>query len=294
MISTTAVLWGLLGALFIGASDCIARVTAQTINSNVLFLFIMGCSSMVLVGGQSMFGSLPPFHAYAWLVSALSGALTLIALYFLYLALARGPVSVASPAASTFVVMLVAINIFAGESWSVAHLLAIALVFFGVSQLARHSPDAVEDHGYDAAWLRRTAVYALLAAIAVTVRMFMAQEAGDVLGAMHALTLNRVFALLSAVIVLIWQLSRKVSIVAPRGRMLGLVLLQALFETLAIGAFLTGSATAGRIGTTIGFSAFAVTTVLIARIWLGEKIGKRRSIWMMVVLAGLVLGSYAA
>ncbi len=294
MISSTAVMWGLLGALFIGASDCIARVTAQSINSNVLFLFIMGCSSVVLIGGQLLFSSLPPFHMYAWSVSAISGALNLVALYFLYLALARGPVSVASPAASTFVVMLVLLNIVAGEAWSVAHLIAIAVVFFGVSQLARHSPGAVEDKDFDAAWLRRTALYGLLAASAVTIRMFMAQEAGDVLGAMHALTLNRAFAFAGAVIILMWQLSRKLTISFPRGHMLGLVLLQTMFETLALASFLTGSASAGRIGTTIGFSAFAVTTALIARIWLGEKIGRRRSFWMIVVLGGLVLASYAA
>ena len=190
MISSTAVMWGLLGALCIGASDCIARVTAQSINSNVLFLFIMGCSSVVLISGQLLFNELPPFHVYAWSVSAISGALNLVALYFLYLALARGPVSVASPAASTFVVMLVMLNIIAGEAWSFSHVVAVVVVFLGVSQLARHSPAAAEDKDFDAAWLRRTALYGLAAAGTVTVRMFMAQEAGDVLGAMHALTLN--------------------------------------------------------------------------------------------------------
>ena len=73
--------------------------------------------------------------------------------------------------------------------------------------------------------------------------------------------------------------------------MLRLVLLQTLFESLALGSFLIGSASASRIGTTIGFSAFSVITALIAWVWLGEAIGKRRAWWMLVVVGGLILGS---
>jgi len=59
MISTTAILWGLLGAILIGVSDCIARVTAKAIPSSVLFLFIMGCSTAVLLGTQMVTANLP-------------------------------------------------------------------------------------------------------------------------------------------------------------------------------------------------------------------------------------------
>ena len=291
MISTVAILWGLLGALCIGASDCIARVTTQTINSNILFLFIMGTSSFVLLGAQLLTSNLPPFHAYAWAVSAGSGLLNLLALYFLYKALARGPVTVASPAASTFVVMLVLMNAIAGEPWSFTQLIAVAVVFLGVSQLARHSPAAAEDKPYDAKWLRWTAIYGLAAAATVTVRFFMAQEAGDVIGPFHALTLNRLFAFIGALCIAAWQIAKRMQLTLPKGRMLRLVLLQTLFESLALGSFLIGSASASRIGTTIGFSAFSVITALIAWVWLGEAIGKRRAWWMLVVVGGLILGS---
>ena len=275
MITATAILWGLLGAILIGVSDCIARVTAKAIPSSVLFLFIMGCSSAVLLGTQIATANLPPFHTYAWTVSAISGILNLVALYFLYKALARGPVTVASPAASTFVVMLVLLNI-------------------GVSQLARHSPTANEDRDFDSAWLRTTALLGLAAAGAVTVRMFMAQEAADAVGPLHALTLNRGFAFLGAVVLTAWLFLRAAELTWPRGRMLRLVLLQTLLETLALGAFLIGSSGAGRVGATIGFSAFSAVTAIAAWIWLGEAIGKRRALWMLLVAGGLALGSMSA
>jgi len=294
MITTTAILWGLLGAILIGVSDCIARVTAKAIPSSVLFLFIMGCSTAVLLGTQIVTTNLPPFHAYAWTVSAISGILNLVALYFLYKALARGPVTVASPAASTFVVMLVLLNALAGQPWTIAQLAAVGLVFIGVSQLARHSPTANEDRSFDTAWLRTTAFLGLAAAAAVTVRMFMAQEAGDAVGAFHALTLNRGFAFLGAVVLTVWLILRASKLTWPKGRMLRLVLLQTLLETLALGAFLIGSSGAGRVGATIGFSAFSAVTAITAWVWLGEPIGKRRAIWMLLVAGGLALGSMSA
>ena len=42
------ILWGLLGAIFIGASDCIARVTSQKVAVSILFTSIMGVSLIAL------------------------------------------------------------------------------------------------------------------------------------------------------------------------------------------------------------------------------------------------------
>lgn len=291
MIPASAILWGLAGAVLIGASDCIARVTAQKISSSVLFLYIMGLSTTVLLGWQLVTQNLPPWHAYAWGVSAVSGILNILALFFLYKALARGPVTVASPAASTFVVLLVLLNIITGSAWNAWQLLAIGIVFLGVVQLSRHSDTAAEDRDYDGKWLRVTALYGLATAISITIRMYMAQEATDAVGAFHALTLNRMFALLTTLLLIAWLMLRHATIVWPRGRLFRLVLLQTLFETLALSAFLLGSSGGGRIGATIGFSVFSATSALIAWWWLGERIGLRRGLWMLVVGCGVALAT---
>lgn len=281
------VLWGLLGALLIGGSDCIARVTARRVSSSILFLAIMGLSLTVLSLWLSTAGDWPPWHPRAWAASALSGVLNLVALYFLYVALARGPVAVASPAASTFTVILVALNAFSGEAWSGLQLVAVVVVFTGVVMLAQRSESGIDDH-FDARWLRITAAYGLAAAAAVSLRMFLAQEAGVMLGALHALYLNRLFALLAAVVLLLWLLYRRTQLNWPSGPTTGLVVLQAILETGALAAFLIGSADDGRVAATIGFSAFAVATALFAWVFLGEGIGWRRGFWMCVTASGLV------
>jgi len=284
----TGLLWGLLGALMIGASDCIARVTARQVSSSVLFLAIMGLSTVVLSSWNSFSGDWPQWHTWGWTASAISGFLNLLALYFLYKALARGPVAVASPAASTFTVLLVLLNIVAGQPWSVSQLLALVIVFLGIVMLARPAATDAEVTHYDANWLRTTAMYGLLAAITVTLRMFLAQEAGTAIGAMSALYLNRLFAMIGAVILVLVILVRKQSLSWPKGNLRYLVILQAVTETLALGSFLIGSMHS-RVAATVGFSTFAAATAIFAWIWLGERIGAQRGFWIAVVAIGILV-----
>lgn len=283
------ILWGLAGAAFIGASDCIARVTAQRVASSILFLIIMGLSLMVLTVHLLIVGDWPTWNIRGWSASAISGLLNLVALYFLYKALAHGPVAVASPAASTFTVLLVLLNILAGQPWSWLQLVAMIVVFAGVAMLARPAAIDAEVEQHDARWIRVTLYYGLAAAVAVALRMFLAQEAASMLGAMHALYLNRLFALLGTLLLIAIILTRKKILAWPKGRTMRLVLFQAVFETGALGAFLIGSAGSGRIAATIGFSAFAAATALFAWGWLGERIGWQRGCWIIVIGFGVML-----
>lgn len=285
------ILWGLLGAVFIGASDCIARVTAQKVAVNILFLSIMGLSFAALTLWLGITMNWPPWHPMAWAASAVSGLLNLVALFFLYRALARGPVAVASPAASTFVVLLVAMNIFAGEPWSGLQIVAMLIAFTGVAMLARPARVDADTQHYDFAWLRYTALYGLAAAVTVALRMFFAQEAGAAIGPSHALYLNRMFALLGALILVLYTLYRTNKLIWPTGTVGRLVIAQAILETAALAAFLVGSANGGRVVATIGFSAFAAATALFAWWWLGERIGWQRGLWIVVTGIGVLLAA---
>ena len=282
----TGVLWGLLGATLIGSSDCVARVTAQRVSMSVLLFAVMGLSTVVLTVWMTMTGNWPVWHAYGWSTSAVSGLLNLFALYFLYTALARGPVSVASTAASSFSVILVALNALAGQPFVWQQLFAIVIVFIGIAMLARRGKSG-ESH--DAQHLRGTALFGLTAAVVISGRMFLAQEAADVLGSMQALYLNRIFALVGVIGLFIYETGMRRPRVWPSSAMLiWLVTLQALLETLALGSFLIGSETGDRIGASIGFASFAAVTAITAWIWLGEPIGWRRGFWMIWVAIGII------
>ena len=284
------IVWGVLGGCLIGVSDCIARVTTARVAVGVLLLIVMGGSALALTPVLAMTGQWPAWHTYGWAAAAVSGILNLVALAFLYRALMRGPVAVASPTASSFTVMLVGLNIAAGEPFDWRQVGGAALVFLGIVMLARRArrgAEALSDH--DSAWLRGTALFALGAAASVSLRMFLAQEARVALGTLEALYLTRVVATLGAAAFVGWQLSRGQRLAWPRGGLLWLVLAQMALETAALGAFLAGSAGTGRVGAAIGFSIFPAATVAAAWLWLGERISPRRIFWMGVVALGVAV-----
>jgi drug/metabolite transporter (DMT)-like permease len=281
-------LWGLAGALCIGGSDAAARWTTPRASLGALFLSIMGLSTAALAVWMAATGSWPRWDAYAWGASALSGALNLVALGFLYQALSRGPVSVASPAASSFVAMLVLINAAAGEPVTAAQAAATPLILLAVLMLAR--PDRSDSGRYDGAHLRVTALLGLACAASVSIRMFLAQEAATGLDPMAAVFLNRVFAAASALAWIGWELTRR-RFRAPRGRVIPVVIVQAALETMALFAFLTGSAGDGRAAASIGFAAFPAFTAIAAWAAYGDPIGWRRMLWIAVVVVGVALSS---
>jgi len=286
-----AVIWGLVAAVLVGCSDAIARKTAQHCDLNLLTLLVMAMSTAGMTVWFVATGDWPRWDRTAWLASAASGTLNVVVLFLLYTALRRGPVSVASPAASTFTVMLVGLNALSGEPWSYFQLIAVVVVFFGIVMLSRRSGSPGIDDAYDAKWIRTTALIGLAAAFAVSVRMYLAQDAGVILGAAGSLYLNRVFALIACLIVVGVLLVKKGSLLTPNMSILGLISAQAALEAAALGVFLVGSSGNGRIGASIGFSAFAAVTAIVVSFWLGEKIGKARSAWIALVVAGLMLAS---
>ena len=166
------------------------------------------------------------------------------------------------------------------------------IAFTGVAMLARPAHVDAEKHHYDFAWLRCTALYGLAAAATVSLRMFFAQEAGAAIGPLHALYLNRLFALLGALGLVLYALHRSNKLEWPTGTLRQLVIIQAVLETIALAAFLVGSANGGRVAATIGFSTFAAATALFAWWWLGENIGWQRGLWIVVTGFGVLLGTW--
>jgi len=288
----TGLLWGLAASLMIGASDCTARVTSQRASLLVLIFCVMAISTIVLSVLLLATDQLPQWHTTAWLLSALSGVLNIIALLFLYQALFYGPVSIASPAASSFAVILVVLNALSGEPWTIYQALAIVIVFIGIVMLTKSDESKTQEH-HTKQWLRRTALLATGAATTISFRMFFAQEATETLGSVSALYLNRIFALTSCAIAIAFMHFYKPAepLQWPTGTIQWFVVMQGILEMTAFAAFLKGSEGDGRIAATIGFSTFAAASTLIAWLILKEPIGLRRAVWIGVISFGVVVAS---
>jgi len=151
----TSIFWGLLGAILIGTSDTVARITSQRISLTILILIIMSLSSVLMTIWFLINWNWPSWDLYSWTASVISGLLNLIAVAFLYKALARGPVYVASPATASYSVILILINVSIGELFSLTQLLASFIVFFGIIMLSA-KPKNLIDNQYSSRWLRVT------------------------------------------------------------------------------------------------------------------------------------------
>ncbi|PPR79911.1 MAG: hypothetical protein CFH01_00120 [Alphaproteobacteria bacterium MarineAlpha2_Bin1] len=283
----TAILWGLLGALLIGTSDTIARITSQRISITLLILFIMSLSSILMSLWFLITWNWPSWDLYSWSASVISGFLNLIAVAFLYKALARGPVYVASPATASYSVILIVINITIGELFTLTQLLASIIVFFGIVMISAQ-PKKIIDKKYSSSWLRVTALLGLGAGFTIALRFFFAQESIEFLGAEHALYLNRLSAFIFILIFFIVKNFKNKYEWFPKNSTMIFVTLQAILETLALAAFLYGSMNGGRIGATIGFSTFAIVTSVVSWIWLGEKIPTNKFLWIIIITFAII------
>lgn len=310
----SGLLIGLLGAFLISVSDALARGTARVTAPVMITLIMFSISGAIMTVGIAGAGLWPAWDPWAWTLAAVSGLANTAGLILLYLALARGPVALASPAISLFTVLLVLMNAAAGEPFGALQAAAITLVFWGVYNLSRgepapanheaekkaEGPAAVGAAPETRAHLRGTLALAFAASVTVALRMFLAQEATDRLGPIEALYLTRVVALVVAVAILLFALSapRRLGLRPlarpPTRKVWPLILLQTLFELAAIVAFLFAGAGVGdRVAASIGFSAFAAITPLVAWALYGEAVSRRRALWIAVVILGVALASGA-
>ena len=280
--------WGLLAALLIGCADCATRVTSRRMSITLL----VAATTLLSLGGILAALGAPslddPTRYRAYFLGLVAGALHIITLYLLFVALARGPVSIAVAGASSNIVFVLLLNAAAGEPWSVAQFGSAAAVLFGIVMAAR--PERSAQGAATRAHLRRTAALGLGAGVVGGFRVFLMQEAADDIGFVDALVSVRVGAaavITPVALVLVFRVGR--SLRWPSPKLAPLVLLQAVFETLALLAFLHGSVSASRIGAALGYAATPLASTVAARVVLGDPIGVRRGWW--IVFVALALGA---
>lgn len=280
--------FGLLGAALIGTSDCVARVIGQRIPV-VLAVTLMTAIGAVISGlGLLLTGHFPAWHAQGWALALLSGVLNLLVLWCLVTALARGPISVASPGASSFVVLLLGLNAVLGIPVTLAQGAGAALAVFGIWLLAQEGSE--RDMTTTPAWRRVTLFWALGAGAAIAVRMYLAQDATVILGSFGTLFLMRLGTAICGALALVIYPPR-LAVGWARGNLLWLVAIQAVLELAALSAFLLGGELGDRSGAAVGFATFSVFSSLIAAILFRETIPLRRWLGIVVVVAGVTLAA---
>lgn len=287
-----AALWGLLGAGFIGCADGVTKINAARMSLVVLVFLASWFAFFGMLATLGLPDLSQPAHYFPLAYSAVAGILHLAVLFLLFPALLRGPVSLAATGVSSGVIFVFAFNAIAGEPWTYIQLGAGVAVFLGIAMASRGERRTLGS--YSTAHLRITAALGVSAGLISATRIFLIQESAATVGPVDSLLAMRFGACVTVLPVLIVVSLMRRETRWPRVREYPLVIAQAAFEVLAFLALLVGSVEAGRIGASLGYAAAPVASTLIARIFLGEAIGRRRGFWIVFVAAAIACAALGA
>jgi drug/metabolite transporter (DMT)-like permease len=269
---SSAVCWGLADFLG-GLQSRSVRVLAVLLVSQAAGLIVIAVALAIAQPDLPPVGDLWPPAA-----AGLAGALALSAFYR---ALAIGTMSIVAPISSTGAALPVIVGIATGDRPSAVQVLGIVAAVGGVVLASR---ELDEDRPATAAPARASVALALMAALGFGA-FFIGMKAGadaSVPWALFAARAASVTAVLAVVVALRVPLPT-----APRR--LGALVLVGLLDAGANGLY-AAAATEGLLSVVAVLGAlYPVSTVLLARAVLGERVRRIQEVGIVTALAGVAL-----
>ncbi len=276
----TGIALALGSALLWGTGDFLGGLQAKRVPV-LAVAFLSQAAGLVAVAIWVLASGADPPALWRLGVGAVAGMGGIIALAAFYRGLAIGTMSIVAPISATGAAVPVLAGLAAGDSPSALQAAGMATAFAGVllASRERHA-DAVR-----AADARRSVVLALCAATGFGLFLWLMKPAAKE-GVAWALLAARVasVSLLAAVLFA----RREGELPAARSR-LGTIVLVGLFDTAA-NAFYAAATTHGLLSVvSVVGSLYPVTTVLLARAVLRERVRPSQDAGVLAVLAGVAL-----
>jgi drug/metabolite transporter (DMT)-like permease len=267
----------LLGASFWGIGDFLGGVASR--KAHVLTVLalsqaagLVGAATWVLASGEGR-----PSLAHIW-PAAVAGAAGAIGLGALYRGMAIGAMGIVAPISAASPVVPLVVDVAQGVVPSAVQWVGIAVVLGGIVLLAR------EPGGRGSSPVAAGVVLALLAALCFGLFVVGLDAASDDSVPWTILVVRSTSTLLALVAALVVSAPLR-----PPARLLPTILAVGAFDTLAnvLVAFATTRGPAGIVA--VLSALYPVTTIVLARIVLGERLDRERRIG-----GGLALGGAAA
>jgi uncharacterized membrane protein len=271
-------------AIGLGSADFMGRSSSRAIGPRNALLGML-LSSALLVSLWVWVSDAPLVWRLAdlWLV-ALNGAATTIMTVLLYWGLARGPVNVVAPivAAHPVLVLLVYV-VFAGIQPLAIQWVAMAATIVGVVMVAGGSDKAKDTDPGSRLELRITLLIALASSLAYAVLVIAGQAAVVVYGEVQTLWLGRLASL--AMLFFLYGARRDTPHLSIRWW--PFLTLQGMLDASAYLAFFAGSRGQNPEVAMVVASAFGVVTVLLAWVFLKERISAFQWLALVLVFGGV-------
>jgi drug/metabolite transporter (DMT)-like permease len=291
----TAVVWGALAALSWGTGDFLSRFTSRAIGVKSMLFWALLIGSLISGVYAYNTGHLVIPDAYPLSMLALSGSVNMLGLMALFYGIARGPISVVAPIVSAHPVFVALLGLALGVYPDAVQWAFMLVTMVGILLLARIEKPEEElgDRmgGLDGAVVDRDYVnlsmkVAFMAAVCFTIQVTAAQEATQIVGSTTATFYNRTFGMLSLLVLFLF---RREGIKRPSSILIFfLVLANGMLEVSGTFSLLSGSEGVGRAIATVVSACFAPVTVIMASVFLKEKVSLAQWACIAIIVAGVM------
>lgn len=279
-----AVLWGLATALGWGIADFFARYTARGFGTLFSVAAMLLTSSLILTVMVTFQNGVIAWH-WGSLHFLLLGSLgVVLGTSLLYRGLARGPVSLVATIMASYPAFNLVLAVALGIAISLGQWVLMALVMAGVVTVSKASKGIDSPERHNAKELTTTITIAVVSALSMAVGLAGLQLAAQHYGEWGTLLFSRwAGALLALMAILVCRPAMP----AFNSRLAGILVLQGLLDGGAYLSLLYGSHGAGMAIVVVVASCFTVVTLVLARIFLKERMGVMQRLGILMVIGGV-------
>jgi drug/metabolite transporter (DMT)-like permease len=281
-----AVLLGVVAALAWGLTDFLIRFVSRSVGSLQSILIVFVSATVALLAAMFLRGETLHVVPEGMWILALAGIAWALSYFWLFQAFAIGPISLVAPIVGAYPVLTMGWAVAMGAKPGALEWFAVAVILMGVALVARFAAEARPDVGYTSAGKRSQAImYALLTCLASAVSLTAGQAAAHDGGDLNAIVISRLWSL--AVIAPLCVRDR--GSFSGATRWLPVLILMGVLDALALSAVVLAGKLEGAHYATVVGSCFGVVTVVLAMIFLRERLTKLQFLGMLMILGGVVV-----
>jgi drug/metabolite transporter (DMT)-like permease len=295
-----AIILGLTGALCWGGADFAARFASRRVGAYrtlfyMQFFGFIALSIYLKFRGGFFEGIAPGWHP--WALAALAGVINMIASLSLYYSFQIGVMSVVAPVSSAYPVLTVALAITSGERITVLRGVGLAVTLIGVILAATTFTPCADSAGKagkespakETAHLTKGVGWAILAALGFGVLFwFLGFYVVPAVGPAISVWVIR---LTSFSVLAVAAIPARQSLKLPSGGVWWLLAAVGFLDTAAFVANNAGLQTGQVSVVSVLASLYGAVTVLLAWIFLREKLERSQWLGITLIFAGIVLVS---
>jgi drug/metabolite transporter (DMT)-like permease len=287
-----AIILGLTGALCWGAADFAARFASRRVGAYRTLFFMqffgfIALSVYLKFRGGFFEGIAPGWHS--WALGVLAGVINMIASLSLYYSFQIGVMSIVAPVSSCYPALTVTLAIMSGEKITALRGAGLAVTLVGVILAATSFAPSTADPKKESAHLAKGVGWAILAAVGFGVLFwFLGFYVIPAVGSTISVWVIRLtsFSVLGLAAVPAHQ-----SLKLPSGNVWWMLAAVGIMDTAAFIANNAGLHTGQVSVVSVLASLYGAVTVVLAWIFLREKLERSQWFGIVLIFVGIVLVS---